>query len=28
MVRIPTLKTVENFKKLLRELQVEMPCDE
>ncbi len=28
MVRIPTLKTVENFKKLLHQLQVEMPCDE
>jgi len=28
MVRIPTLKTVENFKKLLLELQVQMPCDE
>ncbi|MGZ4971521.1 MAG: oxidoreductase [Limisphaerales bacterium] len=28
MVRIPTLKTVENFKKLLHQLQVQMPCDE
>jgi NADPH2 dehydrogenase len=28
MVRIGSLKTVENFKKLLSHLQIEMPCDE
>ena len=28
MVRIPTLKTVENFRKLLGELNVQMPCDD
>jgi NADPH2 dehydrogenase len=28
MVRIPSLKTVANFKKLLSELNVEMPCHE
>src|SRR6476659_5043623 len=28
MVRIATLKTVENFKKLLHDLQIDMPCDD
>jgi NADPH2 dehydrogenase len=28
MVRIATLKTVDNFKKLLAELNIQMPCDE
>lgn len=28
MVRIATLKTVENFKRLLGDLQIDMPCDE
>ncbi len=28
MVRIATLKTVENFKKILCDLQIDLPCDE